>query len=92
MKCDIHEDWEWDDWLIGRAVCNDCGHKWYLSPEQVARVDKLSAEAEAAFEAEMEKGRPCVRCGNDLDTMQGAHACGVSDEEWAKAADDGIPF
>lgn len=60
--------------------------------DEAKLVRAAEREAEVAFEAEMEKGRPCVRCGNDLETTQGAHVCGVSDEEWAKVADDGMPF
>jgi hypothetical protein len=85
-ECD-HEDYD-ADILTGLATCGRCGHRWTQTAEEIAR----EREAEIAFEAAMSKGRPCIRCGNDLDATPGGHICGVSDDEWAKAADDGMPF
>lgn len=92
-ECD-HMDYE-ADILTGIATCPACGHRWTQSAEEIERerqaqiaYDKRCAE----WEAEMEKGRPCIRCGNDLGSTQGAHVCSVSDDQWAKDLDDGLPF
>lgn len=56
-------------------------------------AEDCAYEWDEAFEAAMNKGRPCIRCGNDLDTTPGGHVCGVSDAEWLRSGDDDkIPF
>ena len=54
----IHEEYE-ADILEGRAICDQCGHRWYLTEQQLERETEMRAayEKEEAYWNRVDEGR-----------------------------------